>query len=125
MKSTEFIHLLILTFLLFARTILSIEIADVSFLILPFFCLLFRKVTGKNAQYLVQKKWKETVYGILHFAAIGIPASCVNSGLKYETNVLSLLFRKRLSETINAEYLNGVNIYKATHLGGENRIDNA
>mmetsp|Transcript_14929 Transcript_14929/g.20864 ORF Transcript_14929/g.20864 Transcript_14929/m.20864 type:complete len:700 (-) Transcript_14929:69-2168(-) len=109
-QSREFVHLMILTFLLFARTILSIEIAD---------------VTGKNAQHLVQRKWKETVLGILHFAAIGIPASCVNSGLKYETSVLSLFFRKRLSETINSEYLNGVNFYKASHLGGENRIDNA
>jgi ABC-type uncharacterized transport system fused permease/ATPase subunit len=109
-RSQESLHLAILTLLLLARTILSIQVAD---------------VTGKNAQYLVQKRWKQTIWGIVWFAAIGIPASCVNSLLRYETNILSLKFRRRLSETIHKEYLSGVNFYKASHLGGVNRIDNA
>jgi len=109
-SSKEFLHLIVLTLFLLVRTILSIQIAD---------------VTGLNAQYLVQKRWKDTIKGVILFGAIGIPASCVNSGLKYETAILSLLFRKRLSEKINSEYINGINFYKASHLGGENRIDNA
>jgi hypothetical protein len=74
---------------------------------------------------LVERRWTETVKGILMFGAVGIPASCVNSGLRYETGMLALRLRKRLSERINKVYLTGVNFYKASHLGGENRIDNA
>lgn len=103
----EFLHLAILTVLLFGRTLLSIQVAD---------------ITGKNAQYLVQQKWSSTVRGILIFAFLGLPASCVNSGLRYETNILSLRFRKRLSENINREWLDGVNFYKASYLGSP--IDN-
>jgi len=109
-RTVEFVHICVLTFFLFARTVLSIQIAD---------------ITGLNAQYLVQKRWKDTIRGVLYFAAIGIPASCVNSGLRYETGILALRFRKRLSEHVNKEYLRGVNFYKAAYLGGDNKIDNA
>ena len=53
----------------------------------------------------VHRKWKKTVGSILKFAAVGIPASAVNAGLKYETEMLALLFRRRLSEHINERYL--------------------
>jgi hypothetical protein len=86
LKSREFLHLAVLTVLLLARSMLSIKVAD---------------VTGKNAQYLVQRRWSDTVWGIIWFAAIGIPASCVNSLLRYETSSLSLNFRKRLSMRIH------------------------
>lgn len=39
--------------------------------------------------------------------------------------MLSLRFRKRLTNYINNEYLKDVNFYKACNLGGESRIDNA
>jgi ATP-binding cassette subfamily D (ALD) protein 3 len=109
-KSAEALHLFILTILLYSRTILSIKVAD---------------ITGKNAQYIVQKNLKDIFLGIVQFALIGVPASLVNSGLRYATDSLSLLFRKRLTDHVNNEYLKGTNFYKASNLGGESRIDNA
>lgn len=82
-------------------------------------------ITGKNAQYIVQKNLKDIFLGIVQFALIGVPASLVNSGLRYATDSLSLLFRKRLTDHVNNEYLKGTNFYKASNLGGESRIDNA
>eukprot|EP01132_Coremiostelium_polycephalum_P005701 gene5701-7095_t len=109
-NSKEFLSLLYLTALLFARTILSVSIAEIA---------------GKNAQNLVARKWKEMRQGVLKFALVSVPASFVNSSLKYETDMLALRFRKRLSEHVHREYLEGVNFYKASHLGGSDRIDNA
>jgi hypothetical protein len=71
---------------------------------------------GRNAQVLVEGKWRETVRGIALFAALGIPASVVNAGLKYETSILALRFRKALSEKIDMAYLRGMNYYKSTYL---------
>ncbi|KAM9953888.1 hypothetical protein ACTFIR_008993 [Dictyostelium discoideum] len=110
LKSKEFLSLLYLTALLFARTMLSVSIAEIA---------------GKNAQNLVARKWKEMRNGVLKFALVSIPASFVNASLKYETDMLALRFRKRLSEYVHKEYLEGVNFYKASHLGGADRIDNA
>jgi ABC-type uncharacterized transport system fused permease/ATPase subunit len=63
------------------------------------------------------------VRGILIFSFLGIPASVVNSGLKYETHILSLKFKRRLTEQITEQYLQGVNFYTASHLGARS-IDN-
>lgn len=90
-----------------------------------------------NAKYIVQKKLKHIIMGVLQFAMLGmagaeamfwrlgIPASLVNSALKYEIAVLSLTFRKRLTEHVMEHYLRGTNFYKASNLGGDLRIDNA
>jgi len=103
-------HLMSLTVLLWARTMLSLKVAD---------------IVGSNAQYIVQKNLKKIALGVIQFALIGIPASLVNSGLKYEVRMLSLLFRKSLTEHVQQQYLRGTNFYKASNLGGNNRIDNA
>ncbi|GAM21533.1 hypothetical protein SAMD00019534_047080 [Acytostelium subglobosum LB1] len=109
-RSKEFASLLFLTALLFARTMLSVTIAEIA---------------GKNAQNLVARRWREMAHYVFRFALVSIPAAFVNSTLKYETEMLALQFRKRLSEHVHREYLEGVNFYKASHLGGVNRIDNA
>jgi hypothetical protein len=79
-RSREMLHLVMLTALLFGRTILSIKIAD---------------ITGDNVQFIVERDWKSTLLGIWRFALVGVPASLVNSALQYETDVLSLYFRRR------------------------------
>jgi len=108
--SKEMAYIVILTILLFARTFFSIYIAE---------------LIGGNAQALVSRKWGKMWRGIKTFAVVTIPASAVNSGLKYYTEMVSLRFRKRLSEYVHDEYLEGVNFYKACNLGGSERIDNA
>eukprot|EP01114_Cavostelium_apophysatum_P013429 TRINITY_DN3254_c0_g1_i1.p1 TRINITY_DN3254_c0_g1~~TRINITY_DN3254_c0_g1_i1.p1 ORF type:complete len:733 (+),score=209.45 TRINITY_DN3254_c0_g1_i1:91-2289(+) len=109
-KSQEAFSLVVLTILLFSRTILSVMIAE---------------ITGTLAQCLVGRNWKKFGNNIIRFFLITIPASAVNSGLKYFTSMLSLRFRYQLSMYINEEYLRGVNFYKACNLGGDSRIDNA
>src|SRR4051812_33302326 len=39
--------------------------------------------------------------------------------------MVSLRFRKKLSEHVHSVYLQGTNFYKACNLGGSERIDNA
>lgn len=109
-KTKEFEYFVIFSILLVARTYLTVEIAE---------------LLGTNAQFMVAKQYKQLLWGILKFAAITIPASGVNSAIKYFTNMLSLRFRIRLSHYVMNEYLSGVNFYKAIHLGGANKIDNA
>jgi len=106
----ETFYISILTCLLFARTILSVIIAELA---------------GQNAQFLVSRRWNDMFHGVFRFALITIPAAAVNSGLSYFTNMLSLRIRVRLSEHVHNEYLKGVNFYKAVNLGGQNKIDNA
>lgn len=110
--SVESRRLVVLTILLLLRTLLAIKLAD---------------VTGKNAQYLVQIKWDDTIRGILEFAALGIPASCLNSWLQYETKMLSLDFKNRLSKEVHNQYLSGVTMYTVKQiqkLGGNYEVPN-
>eukprot|EP00455_Lapot_gusevi_P033107 TRINITY_DN3617_c0_g1_i2.p1 TRINITY_DN3617_c0_g1~~TRINITY_DN3617_c0_g1_i2.p1 ORF type:complete len:735 (-),score=339.57 TRINITY_DN3617_c0_g1_i2:93-2297(-) len=99
--SREFAHLLALSGFLVARTLLSIKVAE---------------TTGRVASFLVQAQWEKFVVGVVYFAFLGVPAAFVNSGLKYETNMLALCFRRRLTEYVNSRYIHGVNFYKATNL---------
>jgi len=108
--SKETLYITILTVLLVSRTILSVMIAE---------------NTGQVAEAMVSRDWKAFGEGVLNFFLVTIPASAVNSGLKYTTSVLSLLFRRRLTMHVNNEYLRGVNFYKACNLGGDSRIDSA
>lgn len=105
-RSIESLYLVVLTILLLARTILSIRVAE---------------VMGSNAQSLVEMNLKKFVRGVLTLGAIAIPASVVNSLLKYFTNMLSIRFRKRLSLHVHEKYLDGITFYKAS-MG--NNIDN-
>eukprot|EP01103_Thecamoeba_quadrilineata_P011048 TRINITY_DN2555_c0_g1_i1.p1 TRINITY_DN2555_c0_g1~~TRINITY_DN2555_c0_g1_i1.p1 ORF type:complete len:687 (-),score=137.29 TRINITY_DN2555_c0_g1_i1:23-2083(-) len=100
----------ILTLLLLGRTVLSVKIAD---------------VVGKNAQFLVARKWKQMFLELFTFALYSIPAAIVNSGLKYFQTILALHIQVKLSYHVHNEYIQDKNFYKACNLGGKNRIDNA
>ncbi len=78
-------------------------------------------VTGQVAQFLVQQNWDQFLKAVARFAVIGVPAvsvchkavldcdqAVINSGLKYFTNMLSLRFRRQLTEHINRQYIVGV-----------------
>ncbi len=60
---------------------------------------------------------------VLSFALLGLPAALVNSFLKYETSMLSLCFRDRLTRHLNERYVSGVNFYKAANLP-QSQIEN-
>jgi len=109
-QSKEFMYFIILTVLLLLRTYLTVEIAE---------------ILGTNAQFLVSRQYTKLLEGVMRFAAVSIPASAVNSGLKYCTSMLSLRFRVKLSRHVHDKYVRGVNFYKATNLGGDERISHA
>jgi ABC-type multidrug transport system fused ATPase/permease subunit len=104
----ETFALAVITVCLFARTALSIAVAV---------------TTGQVAASLVAADWAPFLKGLRRFAVIGVPAAFVNSGLKYQTQILSLRFQRRLTEHLNQQYITGVNFYKATELP-QFRIDN-
>lgn len=100
-----------LTILLVLRTYLSVIIT---------------RQLGKNGQALVTRNYKGLGLGVLLFGMITIPASAVNSGLKYLQSMLALRFRMRLSHHVHKSYLDGVNFYRSTQLGRNGvRIDHA
>lgn len=123
LKSTESFFLLFLTALLLARTFLSIKVAEVMGMLqwLCFVAIFTHMYTGFNAQSLVEMNLRKFIQGVLSLGAIAIPASVVNSLLKYVTNILAIRFRKKLSLRIHEEYMQGSTYYK-TSLG--NAIDN-
>lgn len=84
--SREFWHLMCLSALLIGRTVISIRVAE---------------STGKVAGHLVQAQWDQFVSAVASFAMLGVPAAFVNSFLKYETSMLSLCFRDRLTRHLN------------------------
>lgn len=51
-----------------------------------------------------------------------VPASVVNSGIKYMSTILQLNFRQRLSRHLHNLYLNGMAFYRASNVGS--KIDN-
>lgn len=90
-----------------------------------FFTMAISELSGFNAEMLVRRNWRGLWRGIGRFAIVTIPAACVNSGIKYVQQLLALRFRQRLSMYVNAQYIRGVNFYKACQLGKEARIDGA
>jgi ATP-binding cassette subfamily D (ALD) protein 3 len=105
--SREAFQLFMLTVALVARTFLTLKIAE---------------ITGGNARMLVSRNQRGFVLGVLRLALFAVPASMVNSALKYFTNLLQLNFRQRLSRDLHEKYLNGMAFYRASSMGSD--IDN-
>ena len=104
----ESINTVLLCLMLVARSALSVVVAI---------------TMGHAAGAIVATDWKNFLRQLRKFALIGIPASLVNSGIKYITSILSLRFQRRLTDRLNKNYVTGVNFYKATELP-EFKIDN-
>ena len=104
----ETINTVLLCVVLVARTVLSIVLAV---------------TMGHIGSSIVSADWVGFIRYIKRFALIGIPSSLVNSGIKYQTAILSLRFQQRLTDLLNLQYVTGVNFYKATELP-EFKIDN-
>lgn len=99
----------ILTALLWVRTVLTLRIAD---------------LTGRNAEALVSRNSSKFVRGVVTLAILAVPASIVNSGIKYVSTLLQLNMRQRLSRHLHDLYLNGMTFYRASNGMGSLKIDN-
>jgi len=98
----------VLTALLWVRTVLTLRIAD---------------LTGRNAEALVSRNSQKFVRGVITLAVLAVPASIVNSGIKYISTLLQLNMRQRLSRHLHDLYLNGMTFYRASNMGSL-KIDN-
>jgi ABC-type uncharacterized transport system fused permease/ATPase subunit len=92
----ESINTVLLCLMLVARSALSVVVAI---------------TMGHAAGAIVATDWKNFLRQLRKFALIGIPASLVNSGIKYITSILSLRFQRRLTDRLNKNYV------RAQHTG--------
>jgi ABC-type uncharacterized transport system fused permease/ATPase subunit len=92
----ESINTVLLCLMLVARSALSVVVAI---------------TMGHAAGAIVATDWKNFLRQLRKFALIGIPASLVNSGIKYITSILSLRFQRRLTDRLNRNYV------RAQHTG--------
>jgi len=107
-NSKEFCFVAVLSGLLIARTIFSVVIAE---------------MIGQNVMALVSKNWIGALQGVITFSLLSFPASFINSYIKHISSLLALMFRVRLSEYVNKQYVKGVNFYAACSLHGINDVD--
>jgi ATP-binding cassette subfamily D (ALD) protein 3 len=107
-KSIEFMQLCFLTACLLLRTILSIKVAE---------------VIGGTASGLVQQNFQKFIRGVINLGLVAIPASVVNSLLKYFTSTLAIRFRKRLSYQLHSRYMDALTFYKSMSSDSIDNID--
>jgi len=109
-QSPEFFYVVVLSGFLVVRTWFSLLIAD---------------LVGNNAEQLVNKNWEGVFKGTFNFFLWTIPAAFVNSSLKWLTEKLASMFRRRLSERVHSQYIRGVNYYTVCNLqlGGDQRLE--
>lgn len=103
----EVMYLLILLSFLVARTFLSIKISEVN---------------GSIVKAIVERDFHTFLMRIGVLASIAIPASTVNSMLKFLGNKLALSFRTRLVHYFHDRYLQPMIYYKVINL--DSRISN-
>ena len=95
-RSWEFLQLIILSILLLSRTFLTITIAT---------------LMGNNVSFLVEGEFYKFVNGVTKIGLIAIPASAVNSALKYVSSVFAIFCRRRLTFHAHSHYLSPVSFY--------------
>ena len=86
----ESINTALLSLMLVARSVLSVLVAI---------------TMGHATGAIVATDWKTFLRHLRKFALIGIPASLVNSGIKYMTSIISLRFQRRLTDQLNRSYV--------------------
>jgi ATP-binding cassette, subfamily D (ALD), member 3 len=106
-QSKEAFYLVTLLGFLVCRTFLSIKISEVN---------------GSIVRAIVERNFMQFIRRIGILASIAIPASSVNSMLKYLGSLAALRFRSRLVEHMHERYFKPMMYYKVINI--DNRISN-
>jgi ABC-type uncharacterized transport system fused permease/ATPase subunit len=107
-KSREFVKLCLLTGVLMARTWMT---------------LLISKNMGQSVALLCEKNFRKLGTIIVQFAVMTIPASLLNSYLKYLTGQLSIDLREKLTQATHKMYFENMNYYKANKVGDSKLVN--
>lgn len=81
------------------------------------------RVEGYCGSSLVSQQFDKFWRGLWAFAAVGVPAAVVNSGLKYMQKQIELAFQQRLTTFLHAQYCSNRAYYAASTLGGLTHAD--
>lgn len=107
-RSKEFLILLLHTGFLTARTFISIFIA---------------KLDGRLVKTLVDRDGKKFLQSLLVWLAVAVPATYINSMIKFLESKLAIAFRSRLVEYSYSMYMKNETYYRIGNL--DSRIANA
>lgn len=108
LRSVQGFHLFLLSALLLLRTALSLKIAAMA---------------GLLAKRMVQAQARPFYLAVLQLALWSVPASMVNSGLKYTTALLQVAFRKNLTQHFHSRYLDQKTFFRCVGLGAVDNVD--
>lgn len=101
------------TFMLVARSLLSLHISE---------------LTGKGLQAVARRSPEALVVNLCDFFISGVFASVANSALKYMGNLMSTWFRENLTREVHRKYMSNSNYYQAAVMmqagSQQNRLDN-
>lgn len=106
-KSKETLLLLMHTFFLIARTMLSLYVADLD---------------GRIVSALVRSQTSEFIKGIALWMAVAVPATYTNSMIEFLQNKIALSYRTRLTHKVHDQYLTDATYYKLGNLDVSVRI---
>jgi len=107
-RSKEFFLLALQTLFLCGRTVTSVYVA---------------KLDGFIVKALVSAKLDKFMLGILYWMLIAVPATYINSMIKYLTNKIAIAFRTRLVSHLHALYMEKNTFYSVMNL--DSRVENA
>jgi len=106
-RSKEMVILLLHTAFLISRTFLSIYVANLD---------------GQMVKSLVDRDGKKFIYLLFLWLAVAIPATTVNSMIRYMESKLSLAFRTRLTTFTYKMYMTNETYYRVSNL--DSRLSN-
>jgi len=107
-RSKEVLFLVMQAFFLFSRTVVSVWVAQLD---------------GYIVKSMVSAKLKDFLRGLTYWVMISIPATYINSMIKWLQSKIALAFRTRLTTYFQKMYLSDNVFYKVGNL--DSRIENA